>query len=111
LAWRIRRGSLSGDRGVSHVRLLCGAAGEADGPPSGGLALSVLDVGVGKRLAEIGMHGFSLPLDRGTSATSMPSATIGEATDARANTQIAAAVSRSCAVRFLHRPLQSEHGI
>ena len=39
LTWRIRRGSLSGDRRVSHVRLLCGAAGEADGLPAGGLAM------------------------------------------------------------------------
>src|SRR5262245_65570929 len=38
LTWRIRRGSLSGDRRVSHVRLLCGATGEADGLPPGGLA-------------------------------------------------------------------------
>ena len=40
--------------------LLCDAAGEADGLPPGGLALEVLDVGDGKRLAEIGMHHFSL---------------------------------------------------
>src|SRR5262249_11951984 len=59
LTWRIRRGSLSGDRRVSHLRLLCDAAGEADGLPPGGLALQVLDVGDGKRLAEIGMQHFS----------------------------------------------------
>src|SRR5262249_1144878 len=39
LTWRMRRGSLSGGRRVLHVRLLCDAAGEADGPPPGGLAL------------------------------------------------------------------------
>src|SRR5262249_37708904 len=39
LTWRIRRGSLSGDRRVSYVRLLCDAAGEADGLSPGGLAL------------------------------------------------------------------------
>jgi hypothetical protein len=60
LTWRIRRGSLSGDRRVSEVRLLCAAAGEADGLPAGGLALLVVDVGVGERLAEIGMHYFGL---------------------------------------------------
>jgi len=42
------------------VRLLRDAAGEADGLPPGGLALKVLDVGDGKRLAEIGMQHFSL---------------------------------------------------
>ena len=39
LTWRIRRGSPSGDRRVSHVRLLCDAAGEADVLPPGSLAL------------------------------------------------------------------------
>jgi hypothetical protein len=39
LTWRIRRGSLSGDRRVFHVRLLGDAAGEADGLPAGGLAV------------------------------------------------------------------------
>jgi hypothetical protein len=42
------------------VRLVCAAAGEADGLPSGGLALEVLDVEDGKRLAEVGMQHFSL---------------------------------------------------
>jgi hypothetical protein len=34
----------------------------------------------------------------------MPSASIGEATDASADTQTAAPVPRSCAVRCIHRP-------
>ena len=42
------------------MRLPCDAAGEADGLPPGGLALEVLDVGDGKRLADIGMQHFSL---------------------------------------------------
>jgi hypothetical protein len=41
---------------------------------------------------------------------SMPSATIGEATDASANTQIAAPVPRSGAVRFMHCPSSQNTG-
>jgi hypothetical protein len=47
------------------MRLPCDATGEADGLSPGGLALQVLDVGDGKRLAEVGMHYFSLLSTRG----------------------------------------------